>query len=58
MSDEPTRPTAAELRLLLNISQPYASQLANGRRVPSLEKAQQIERLTGYPASAWKKETV
>jgi hypothetical protein len=46
------KPTYHEL-LALGISQPHAHQLANGKKLPSLGLAQQIETATGYPAGAW-----
>lgn len=49
------KPTQAEL-IALGISQPYASELARGKKLPSLRVAQQVEGALGYPAGAWKLE--
>lgn len=45
----------AEWAKELRISEPFLSQLANGKKRPSLELAFQIERATGgaVPASSW-----
>lgn len=54
MKTNPTPPTTKALRDL-GYSKTYAWQLVKGKRFPSLEVAQVIERATGYPASAWRK---
>ncbi len=44
---------AGRLRDELKLSTGYASDLANGKRVPSLKVASEIEAKLGIPASAW-----
>lgn len=44
---------AANLRDKLQVSSAYASELANGKRQPSLSLAVRIERELGIPAAAW-----
>lgn len=44
---------SSALREKLNISTSYASELANGKRLPSLTLAVQIQEKLGIPASAW-----
>jgi transcriptional regulator with XRE-family HTH domain len=52
MKRRTAKPTMHELRQL-GISQSYASELAAGKKVPSLKLAQRIEHTTGYPAVLW-----
>ncbi len=47
-----SKPTQAKLKTL-GLSQAYASELAAGKKTPSLRVAQMIEAATGYPAGAW-----
>lgn len=49
------RALAGQLRDKLKMSTGYASDLANGKRVPSLKLAATIEAQLGIPASAWMK---
>lgn len=44
---------AAKLREKLGLSAAYASQLANGKREPSLTLAVRIEDALGIPTAAW-----
>lgn len=44
---------ATRLRETLGVSAGYASDLANGNRKPSLEKAVEIEAKLGIPVAAW-----
>ena len=37
----------------LGIDETFVSQLVNGRRVPGLENAVHLERMTGIPVEAW-----
>lgn len=55
---QPDRPaiTAQALRERLNISKGYASDLASGKRTPSLPLAVRIEREFGVPVAHWVKE--
>lgn len=53
MKQRTDRPTHRELRAL-GISSGFASELAAGKKLPSLPTAQRIEAATGYPASAWR----
>ena len=53
MKREKPKPTFRELRALGGIATGYASDLASGKRTPSLALASRIERELGYPASAW-----
>lgn len=55
MKPRTTRPTNRELTAL-GISAAHASDLANGKKLPSLMLAQRIEAATGYPANAWRLE--
>lgn len=50
--DDP-KALAATLREKLSVSAAYASELANGRRQPSLTLAVRIEQELGIPAAAW-----
>lgn len=57
MSDAPntvTVPLAQLLRDRLGLSKGYASDLATGKRTPSLELAFKIEQAIGLPVSHWK----
>lgn len=47
------RPSHRDLRAL-GLSQAYASELAAGKKIPSLATAQRIEGALGYPAGAWR----
>lgn len=42
-----------ELAKLIEVDEPYLSQLLSGRRRPGLPTAVRIERLTGIPAESW-----
>ena len=46
------KPTGRQL-MQLGLSQSYASELANGHKLPSLRTAQMIEECLGYPANRW-----
>lgn len=48
-----TKPTMREL-MDLGVSQPYSSELAAGKKLPSLKLAQKVEDALGYPAGAWR----
>ncbi len=48
------KPSYQALLAVGGISQPYASELAAGKKIPSLTVAQRIEAATGYPAGAWR----
>ena len=52
------RATQRDFASSLGISQAFLSQLLNGRRIPSLDLAVRIERLTdgAVPASSWVKQ--
>lgn len=52
-SNAAAKPTNAQL-IALGLSPSYASELVNGRKLPSLAKAQTIEAAYGYPAGAWR----
>lgn len=43
----------AALADILKISVPHLSRLITGGRMPSLELAMRIEKLTGIPAESW-----
>ncbi len=55
MKHRSDKPSYRELRDL-GIASGYASDLAAGKRLPSLSLAQRIEAVLGYPASAWRLE--
>lgn len=48
--------TAQALRERLNLSKGYASDLASGKRTPSLPLAVRIEREFGIPVAHWVKD--
>ena len=56
MKQRTEKPTHRELKAL-GVPSGYASELANGKKTPSLKLAQRIEAALGYPASAWRLET-
>lgn len=53
MDTAPEKPSAKDLRDKLGISKGYASDLATGKREPSLKLAIRIERELGFPVSCW-----
>lgn len=53
MSETPLDIRPTDLATAAGVTVPYASQLLNGHRSPSLKLAIVIERELGVPATAW-----
>lgn len=52
-TQEIVKPTQKQL-IELGLSQSYASELTNGRKMPSLRVALKIQHKLGYPVTAWR----